>query len=289
MAARAQTDDATGRLYHKLLGFRDRYGDLIRRDFPPHWRRATGYSLDQFLKPDAEFNPARMIVSSEGTLATTLQITLNLVPLPKLTGLVLLQFDELVAAMAATPAMLETEPSAIELMDRMLINLTRSQPGYAGKIAFIEGDPAGILAVEYYGTSERELAQKAAGLEEMIRKRGIRLSAEPQRVLDPGRQADVWSVRKAGLGLLMSIKGDHKPIPVIEDVSVPVAHLAEFVGAVEELVAAHGTTAAYYAHASAGCLHIRPLVNLKTVEGVTAMKEMALAAAELAHRFGGHM
>lgn len=289
LAARAETDDVTGRLLGKLLAYREQYSDLIRSDFPPHWRRATGYSLDQLLKPDQEFNPARLIVSSEGTLATTLQLTFNLVPLPRMTGLVLLQFDELVAAMSATPAILETEPSAIELMDRMLINLTRSQPGYAAKIAFIEGDPAGILAVEYYGESERELQLKADRLEAMIRQRGIQLSAEPQRVLDPGRQADVWAVRKAGLGLLMSIKGDHKPIPVIEDVSVPVEHLAEFVGAVEALVAAHGTTAAYYAHASAGCLHIRPLVNLKTLAGVTAMREMALAAAELAHRFGGHM
>src|SRR5690606_20190690 len=85
LAERAQTDDPTGRLLHKLLSYRNRYSDLIRRDFPPHWRRATGYSLDQFLKPDDEFNPARMIVSSEGTLATTLQLTFNLVPLPKRT------------------------------------------------------------------------------------------------------------------------------------------------------------------------------------------------------------
>ena len=289
LAERAQTDDPTGRLLHKLLSYRNRYSDLIRRDFPPHWRRATGYSLDQFLKPDDEFNPARMIVSSEGTLATTLQLTFNLVPLPKRTGLVLLQFDELVAAMEATPAILETEPSAIELMDRMLINLTRSQPGYAGKITFIEGDPAGLFAVEYYGDSERELEQKAARLEDMIQRRGIKLSTAPLRVMDPARQADIWKVRKDGLGLLMSIKGDHKPIPVIEDVSVPVEHLAEFVGTVENLVAEYGTTAAYYAHASAGCLHIRPLINLKTVEGVTAMKEMAHVAADLAHKFGGHM
>jgi Fe-S oxidoreductase len=94
-------------------------------------------------------------------------------------------------------------------------------------------------------------------------------------------------VRKAGLGLLMSVRGDHKPIAVIEDVSVPVEHLAEYVGAIEDLMEAHDTTAAYYAHASAGCLHIRPLVNLKTQEGVVSMVDMAYAAAELAHRFGG--
>ncbi|MDQ3780246.1 MAG: heterodisulfide reductase-related iron-sulfur binding cluster, partial [Chloroflexota bacterium] len=283
------SDDPGRRLLRKLVAFREKHRDLIARDFPPHWRRATGYSLDQFLKPDDAFNPARLIVASEGTLATSLHLTLNLVPRPAQTALVLLQFDELVAAMAATPAILETDPSAIELMDRMLIDLTRAQPGYASQIAFIHGDPAGILAVEYYGASEKDLARKAAHLEQHLVARGIRLSAPPQRVLDPKQQADIWSVRKAGLGLLMSIKGDYKPIPVIEDVSVPVEHLAEYVGAVETLVASYGTTAAYYAHASAGCLHIRPLIDLKTIEGVTAMVEMAHAAAEMAHRFGGVM
>jgi FAD/FMN-containing dehydrogenase/Fe-S oxidoreductase len=289
MAERATSNDAKGRLFADLLAFRDRYGDLIARDFPPHWRRATGYSLDQLLKPDAEFNPARLLVSSEGTLATTLEVTLQLVPRPTRTGLVLLQFAELVASMEATPAILETDPSAVELMGRMLINLTRAQPGYARQIALIQGDPEAVLVVEYYGESDAELERKADRLKDHLRTRGVSLSAEPLVVLDPARQEDVWSVRKAGLGLLMSVRGDHKPIPVIEDVSVPVAHLAEYVAAIEEMVAAHGTTAAYYAHASAGCLHIRPMIDLKTAAGVATMKEMASAAAELAHRFGGVM
>nr|MBA2278813.1 4Fe-4S dicluster domain-containing protein [Chloroflexia bacterium] len=218
-----------------------------------------------------------------------LRATLDLVPTPEGTALVLLQFDDIVAAMEATPLILETEPSAIELMDRMLIELTREQPGYASQIAFIEGNPAAVLAVEFYGASEGELTHKASRLAAHLQQRGVRLDAEPQVVLDPKRQADVWSVRKAGLGLLMSVRGDAKPIPVIEDVSVPVPHLAEYVRAVEEMVARHGTTAAYYAHASAGCLHIRPLLNLKTFDGVTAMEELAHDAAELAHRFGGVM
>ena len=288
-ADRARADDAEGRLLRELLAFGERNRDLIARDFPPHWRRATGYSLDQFLKPDDAFNPARLIVSSEGTLATSLELRLNLVPTPKRTGLVLLPFDDLVAAMAATPAILECEPSAIELMDRMLINLTRSQPGYSRQIALIRGDPAGVLVVEFYGDDEADLERQANHLKSHLAARGVRLPAEPLTVLDPALQADVWSVRKAGLGLLMSIKGDHKPIPVIEDVSVPVEHLPEYVGAVEEMVARHGTTAAFYAHASAGCLHIRPLVSLKTLAGVEAMTEMAWEAAEMARRFGGVM
>ena len=131
LAARAAHPDPTGRLLTDILAFRDKHSPVIARDFPPHWRRATGYSLDQFLKPDGEFNPARLLASSEGTLATVLSATLELQTVPWRTALVLLQFDDLVESMAATETILETEPSAIELMDRMLINLTRSQPGYA--------------------------------------------------------------------------------------------------------------------------------------------------------------
>ncbi len=286
---RAGTDDAYGRLLKKLLAFREERHNVIAAGFPPHWRRATGYSLDQFLKPDDAFNPARLIASSEGTLATVLSATMSLVDIPPKTGLVLLQFDDLIEAMEATSAILETEPSAIELMDRMLINLTRQQPLYSTQIAFIDGDPAGILAVEYYGRDDIGLQRKCDHLTQHLRQRNVRLSSDPQVLLDPKRQANVWSVRKAGLGLLMSVRGDAKPIPVIEDVSVPVAHLPAFVAAVQEMVAKHNTTAAYYAHASAGCLHIRPLINLKEIAGIEAMEEMAHAAAELAHRFGGVM
>ncbi|MBA2247506.1 MAG: FAD-binding oxidoreductase, partial [Chloroflexia bacterium] len=279
LVRRARADDPTGRLLTKLLAFRETHRDLIERDFPPHWRRATGYSLNEFLKPDDAFNPARLMASSEGTLGTVLNATLNLVETPVATGLMLLQFDDLIAAMEATSIILETDPSAIELMDRMLISLTRQQPGYANMISFIHGDPAGVLAVEYYGHDERELQAKCDRLAGRLRAHNVQLSTDPQIVLDPKRQADVWSVRKAGLGLLMSVRGDAKPIPVIEDVSVPVEHLPAFVAAVQEMVARYDTTAAYYAHASAGCLHIRPLINLKTLAGVTAMEEMAHAAA----------
>ncbi|MGI8403369.1 MAG: FAD-binding and (Fe-S)-binding domain-containing protein [Thermomicrobiales bacterium] len=289
LTKRAQTDDPTGRLLKKLLAFREDHHDVIARDFPPHWRRATGYSLNEFLKPDDVFNPARLLASSEGTLGTLLQVTLDLVPIPPITGLVMLQFDNLVRAMEATPQILEVEPSAIELMDRMLIDLTRQAPGYAKQISLIQGDPAGVLVVEFYGANERELQQKCDRLIDHIRGRNIKLMTDPLVVLDPQRQKDVWQVRKAGLGLLMNVRGDAKPIPVIEDVSVPVEHPARFVAAVEQMVARHNTTAAYYAHASAGCLHIRPLINLKTIGGVEAMRELAYQAAELAHEFGGVM
>ncbi|MFM8595229.1 MAG: FAD-binding oxidoreductase, partial [Chloroflexota bacterium] len=196
LAERAKHGDALGTLLGQLLAFRDKYADLIRRDFPPHWRRATGYSLDQLIKPDDAFNPARLVVASEGTLGTLLNVTLDLHPTPKKTGLMMLQFADLVRSMEATPAILESEPSAVELMDRFLINLTRSQPGYAKQISLIHGDPAAVLVVEFYGEDDRELGQKFDRLDEILRRNGVELMTDPLRVLDPTVQADVWTVRK---------------------------------------------------------------------------------------------
>ncbi len=278
-------DTVLGSLMSKILDFQETHRSTIARDFPRHWRRATGYSLNELLKDD--FNPARLLASSEGTLATTLSATIDLVPTPKMTALALLQFDDLVESMAATTTILETNPSAIELMDRMLIELTRQQAGFASQIAFVRGNPEALITVEYYGESEDELRRRLDHLEVHLRSSGIEVDV--QQVMNPSRQADIWSVRKAGLGLLMSVKGDAKPIPCIEDVSVPVEHLAEYVAEIRRLCASFGTTAAYYAHASAGCLHIRPLISLKNQSGIETMEAVTRASADLAARFGGVM
>jgi len=280
---RAATDTREGQLYRELLRLRTQYGDAIARDFPKHWRRASGYGLPVLLEP--QLNVARLLASSEGTLAIGLEYTLNLVPTPRLTGLVLLQFDDLVAAMEAVPTLLETGPSAVELMDGLLIRLTREQPGYAPRIAFLRGNPEALLMVEYYAENERELQDKFQRLLQLVEQRKI--GRDPIAIADRQQQADVWAVRKAGLGLLYSIRGDYKPIACIEDVSVPVEHLAEYVREILRLVAEHGTKAAFYAHASAGCLHVRPLVNLKTAEGVRTMRALTEGSLELAKRFGG--
>lgn len=282
---RAGQDDPLGRLMSKVLAFQEKHSPVIAREFPRHWRRATGYSLNELLKDD--FNPARLIASSEGTLATVLDVTVGLVERPKKTALALLQFDDLVEAMETTTTILEVEPSAIELMDRMLIELTRQQAGYASQISYITGNPEAVLAVEFYGETDDELRGKVNDLEYHLRTKGLLPSGGIVKAFDPKQQADVWSVRKAGLGLLMSIKGDAKPIPCIEDVSVPVEHLAEYVAEVKRLCAEHGTVAAYYAHASAGCLHIRPLISLKEEAGIQSMDEITRAAADMARQFSG--
>ncbi|MEZ4770985.1 MAG: FAD-linked oxidase C-terminal domain-containing protein [Caldilineales bacterium] len=254
-----------------LADILDRYGDDIRRDFPSHWRRASGYNLDRLLDTSAP-NPAQLIAGSEGTLAFMSEVTLRLVPRPPGTVLGIMHFDDLVASAEATPAILELQPSAVELMDRMLLDLCRRQPEFARLLTFVDGDPAGVLAVEFYVGSEAEGRARLDDLRAHLARHGVHGAVVD--VVDPARQANVWAVRKAGLSLLLSKRGDVKPAGFMEDVAVPPEHLADYVRGVQRMFAEYGVEAAYYAHASAGCLHIRPLLNLKTARDIALMDEM---------------
>lgn len=294
--SRTTGDTPAARIYAGVTRLLDTYGQDIQERFPAHWRRSSGYGLT-YLLPDApgrhptfSVRPqglAPLLAGSEGTLAVLTSATLAVVPRPSRTALAICQFDDLLAAMEATNAILACQPSAVELMDDMLIGLARQQPGTAGKMFFVDGTPAALLAVEFTGASEAELNAHLDHLALTLRQAGW--PRPPLRLLDPASQATVWSVRKVGLGILMSIRGDAKPIPCIEDVSVPVANLPRYVADVLDLLKRHGTHGSFYAHASAGCLHVRPLVNLKTAAGVELMVDLAEGACELALRHGGVM
>jgi FAD/FMN-containing dehydrogenase/Fe-S oxidoreductase len=285
LRAKASQQDTEGRLYKSLISLREHYHDTIRNDFPRHWRRASGYSLPYLLNNN--FNPAQLLASSEGTLAVATEFTLKLVPLPLHKGLVQLQFGDLVEAMETVPLILVQNPSAIELIDRMLIGLTKGHRGYSSLLTFLEGDPAAVLAIEFYGDTAAEVEKKINNLIDDLRLHKIDTSVT--KALTQEAQANVWYIRKAGLGLLMSKRGDYKPIPCIEDVSVPVERLADYVGDISEIIKRLGTEASFYGHASAGCLHVRPLVNLKKIDGVSVMKELTDEALKLAMRHGGVM
>lgn len=288
LAERSKADTREGKLYRDLSDLVERYGPVIERDFPKHWRRASGYNLPELLRED-DFNGARLITSSEGTLAFGTEYTVGLVPIPTMTAMLILQFNDIVASMEVVSTILECEPSAVELMDGMLIGLTRQQPAFARQIEFIKGNPEAVLTVEFYGETESELRFKIDHLKAQLNNHGMTGDAEPLELFDPRQQAGVWSVRKSGQGLLMSTRGDAKPIACIEDVSVPVEHLREYVRDVLKLVEDHGTKAAFYAHASAGCLHVRPLVSMKSADGVKTMRSLTEHAAELAVKYGGVM
>ncbi len=285
ISRKSKGSDSAALLYTKLQNLRNTYTDTIEANFPRHWRRSSGYSLNYML--EEPFNPAKLLAGSEGTLAIQSEFTLKLEPLPLLRGLTILQFEDFATAMESVPFILKHEPSAIELIDRILIDLTREHAGFSQMLSFVDGSPEAILAIEFYGASEKEIGKKARNLIDALRRRKTHFKGSV--ALTPEAQANVWNVRKAGLGLLVSKPGDFKPIACIEDVSVPVDKLPEYAYSIRELTKKLGTSAAFYGHASAGCLHIRPFVNLKTQGGVKIMEELSEEALELTEKLGGVM
>ena len=278
-------------IYASALTARSNYAEAVRERWPRTWRRSSGYSLNYLTQytpdrppawyqdeypPQSQFNLAPMLCGSEGTLAILRRAEVRLVARPKFTALVILGFESVALACEATPDILETEPAAVELIPRMLIERARTVPAYARRLGFVEGDPTALLVVEYTGDTASE-AQAAA---EELGRRGKILSQLEE-------QADLWAVRKAGLGLLMSVPGDAKPITFMEDVAVPVEQLSRYVREVDRILEANGTHGEWYAHASAGCLHMRPLINLRRAEGVEQMRTIAEAVVELAIGMGG--
>jgi FAD/FMN-containing dehydrogenase/Fe-S oxidoreductase len=282
-----------GAIYRQVAGLAQTHPETIRAGTPYHWRRSGGYNLDRFVEgttfiypQDPRFNLAKLVCGSEGTLAVITELKLNLVPRPAQTGLALVQFDDLAEALNATALILQTKPSAIELLDNLCLTMCREAPEYARLLpSVIEGDPYCVLITEYYGASEAELQAKIEYLTRHLQQAQVNCTVVP--ALNPTRQNNVWTVRKVGLGLLMSVKSDYKPIAFIEDAAVPVEHLAQYVTQIEQFCRDLGTQVTYYAHASAGCLHIRPLVNTKLAAEVDKLPQIASFAMELVGEYGG--
>ena len=258
----------------------------IEARYPKIMRRVSGYNLDEFMT-DPGFNLARMVVGSEGTLCVVTEAKINLVPRPTMTSLSVLHFAGIVEASEATTEVLKHDPSSVEVMDKMVLDRSRESLGHSRSLSFIEGDPGAVLVVEFYGESEDDLAVKMNALKEDMTRR--RLGYACVNILDRTVQASVWNLRKAGLGLLMSIHGDSKPLPFVEDTAVDPENLGEFVRRFDEIVRNHNTEAAYYGHASVGCLHIRPLVSLKGAEGLARMEAIGDEISDLVKEFGGSM
>ena len=269
-------------LFEKLAALIKENEELVRNDFSKHWRRASGYSLNYFL--DQKFNPAKLLASSEGTLAVSTDFELNLVEKPRSSALCVISFREIPEAMDSVLEILSRTPSAIELIDGTLIGLARRKKVFSRAVSFIEGTPGAILVVEFQGDDERQTGEKAKNLAE-----SAVLGATAFPVLGREEQKKVWDIRKAGLGILMSDRAKHKPVPCIEDVSVPTENLAQYTRDVISLLDEFGLKAAFYGHASAGCLHIRPLLDLREQKGVSDMVALSERTLELVLRHSGVM
>ena len=271
-----------GMIYRKIDELLEADGAVIERDTPRHWRRNSGYRLEHLLDPSSR-NLARLLCGSEGTLAVTAELTLSLVERPRSTALGIVHYETLREALESVTTILETGPSAVELFDGIAIEQTRRAKGYAHRLTFVEGNPGAVLITEYYGSSEAELSGKLDELRTALRNARQGYAVVPARSRE--EILNVWTVRKEGLGLIMGIEGDHKPLPFIEDASVPVEHLADYVDELFEILA--GTRTVVYAHASAGTLHIRPFINTKDAADVAKMRDIAEGSMELVRKFGG--
>ena len=258
----------------------------INARYPNIMRRVSGYNLDQFLVDD-NFNMTKMIVGSEGTLCVVTEVKINLVPRPTMTALSVVHFEDIFGASEAVQHILEHGPSSIEIMDNNVLERSRASANLGSNMAFVEGNPGAILVVEFYGETEAELTDKATKLKNDMER--LCHGYATVNMLDRAAQASVWAVRKQGLGLLMSMHGDAKPLPFVEDTAVDPGNMGDFVRRFDEIVRNHGTEAAYYGHASVGCLHIRPVVSLKTRDGVDKMLSIADEISDLVKDFGGSL
>ncbi len=278
----AQMTDIEGRIADIVTNNREE----IDRRFPRIQRRVSGYNLDEFVR-GSKFNLSKLIVGSEGTLAAVHQARVRIEPRPAAAGLCVVHFKDLVEAIRATDVILPFNPSAIELVDDLILNLARGSLELSRQMDFIDGNPAAILLVEFYGENESELRSKIEGLEAALKRENFGYSYV--RAFDAAEQARIWKLRKAGLGLLLGMKGERKPIAFVEDCAVEPSKLAKFLVRFQDVIHKYDTSAGYYGHASVGCLHIRPLINTKSRREIQVMKDMTDDITDLVLEFNGSM
>ena len=284
LEAKMRLPGAEGRIYREVAAIRGEYAEEIRKRYPKHWRRVAGYNLNELVK-DGPLNMARVVVGSEGTLLTVLEAKVRLVRRPKKTALDVIHYASIQEALESSQSILETGPYAVELTDKLILDLARNNIEQRARAAFVQGDPGAILIVEYAAESDGEVQSKVEALEARRAREGFGYAAH--LAWDVAEQQSIWKLRKAGLGLLLGMKGDKKPIAFVEDTCVEPRHLKEFVPRFADIFAKHDTTGAYYGHCSVGCLHIRPVIDLKTPRGLEQVKAIADEITDLVLEFGG--
>ncbi|HKB83932.1 MAG TPA: FAD-linked oxidase C-terminal domain-containing protein [Burkholderiales bacterium] len=269
---------------------------IVRREaaeiegrWPNVLRRVQGYNLDM-IQPGSEAHPlvhnlAHLLVGSEGTLAFSRRITLKLSPIPAHKVLGVVHFPTFYQAMDLTRHIVTLDPDAVELVDRTMIDLARGNAAFRPIVdRFLQGEPQAILLVEFAGEDKAALVARLARLAELMGDLG--LAGSVVQIVEPAMQKEIWEVRKAGLNIMMSMKGDGKPVSFIEDCAVPLEHLAEYTDRLTKVFEKHGTRGTWYAHASVGTLHVRPILDMRR-DGAEKMRAIAEEACAMVREFKG--
>ena len=276
-------------LIQRLRALGAREAEEIAARFPNQLRRGGGYNIESLTpaaRAEGRGNLARILVGSEGTLAFSAALDLKLWPIKPRKALGICQFPTFRAAMAASQHLVTLDPEAVELVDRTMIDLGRSIPIYRATIdRMVKGEPDSLLIVEFHGQEDAPLLRALDRLEEMMADLGYPDAVV--RATDAGFQAAIAEVREAGLNIMMSMKGDGKPVSFIEDCAVALPDLADYTERLNDVFARHGTKGTWYAHASVGCLHVRPVLNMKDGEDVRKMRAIAEECFALVREYKG--
>ena len=278
-------DSPLGALARPLLALGRENAAEIAKRFPKLRRRVGGYNIDA-LAANEPVNLAHLLVGSEGTLAFSTAIELALAPLPAHRVLGVCHFPSFRAAMEATAPIVALNPSAVELVDRTMITLSRDIALYRATLErFVRGEPDALLLVEFAGEDLTRQQRALRHLVELMADLGH--AGAVVEAVEPALQRDIWEVRKAGLNIMMSMKGDGKPVSFIEDCAVPLEDLADYTERLTRIFHRHGTEGTWYAHASEGCLHVRPILNLKLETEARKMRAIAEEAFAMVREYKG--
>ncbi len=286
--------DVPAALQRDLLAIAAREAGEIERRFPKVQRRVGGYNLDALIPGKNDINLAHILVGSEGTLAFSTAIELKLAPLLGRRALGACHFGSFHQAMAAAQHIVRLKPIAVELIDRTMLGLARDIAMYRPTVdAFLRGDPEAILFVEFAEDDWDENLRRLKQLSELLADLGLSWSNSGARwggvveVLDGKLQAGIGEVRTAGLNIMMSMKDAGKPVSFVEDCAVPLEHLADYTARLSAVFERHGTRGTWYAHAAVGCLHVRPVLNLRLDKDVRAMRAIAEDAFAMVREYKG--
>ncbi len=283
----AAMEKGGGRIGEIFSGFKaiiKKNKDEVISRFPKVMRRVGGYNLDEFIHTE-DWNLAKLITGSEGTLAITLELKLNLEPLPKHKSVCALHFNSFLEAIGTVSDILVYNPVAVEIIDETVIKLSRENLTTKQYCHFIQGNPGAILLVEFYDHTRELVLSRPQQMSDDLRKKG---KGYAYPVYGEGKEYnEVLLVRKKGLGLMMGMTGGPKPLAFIEDAAVPVQHLTEYIDAVVKTCLKYNVRVAMYAHASVGLIHVRPILDLRLQTDIEKLKAIANDTFELVVKYGG--
>ncbi len=282
--ATKNNQDRLYKIIDKFIDVRQKVGSEIDANWPTTQRRVGGYNID-LIDPEG-FNSSNLLVGSEGTLSLFNKIKLKLSEIPKNKILGVCYFDNFHQAMELSKEIVKLKPTCVELMDQNLLNLAKKIPMYAGGIKkYIKGNPEAVLMVEFIDTERSVYEKKIKDLEYLVLNQNKK--NEFSFYSDLSEQKEVFEIRKAGLNILMSMKGDKKPVAFIEDCAVSLEHLADYTARLKEIFKKYGTSGMFYAHASVGTLHVRPVLNMKSDKDIENMRSISEQAFEMVKDYKG--